>query len=98
MPFLSESVHIIMFAVLAWFFIREQQKHNKNRVPDKKIYFLTLLLGLFYGISIEILQESTGLGRKAEIKDVLFDLCGILLSTGIIMMLSLIKTKPGTKD
>ena len=97
-PFLSESVHIFIFAVLAWFLVRDQQKSIPSQKPLKKIYFLAFILSFCFGILIEILQEMTGLGRKAEIKDVLFDLCGILVSIGILLILSFIKEKSGIKD
>jgi len=56
---------------------------------------LIIILCLFFGIFIELLQEVSNLGRTAEIKDVLFDFIGILLSIGILMLLTQIKVKKG---
>jgi len=97
LPFLSESVHIIMFAVLAWLLIRDQKKSSKDISSVKRIYIMAIVTSLFCGILIEFLQEVTGLGRKAEFKDVLFDLCGILISIGVIIILSRKKIRSKTK-
>ncbi len=97
-PCLSEAVHIFMFAVLAWFLVRNQQKSNASKKPVKRFYFVAIMLSFFFGILIEILQEITGLGRKAELKDVLFDLLGILISIGTVLILSRIKEKSVVKD
>lgn len=86
LPFLSESVHIIMFTALAWFLVQEQVKTNQRSNPSKRNYTITLILSLFFGMFIEFLQEVSNLGRTAEIKDVLFDLGGILLSFGILFL------------
>ena len=98
LPFLSESAHIILFAVLVWFLVREQEKTNKGRGPRKTNYVLTLILSLCFGILIELLQEISNFGRTAEIKDVLFDLAGILLSFGILYIISGNQYKTSSKD
>jgi len=93
LPGLSESVHIFTFALLAWFLVRVQAKKKNESRASKINYVITLILGLFFGVFIELLQEVSNLGRTAEIKDVLFDLAGILLSFGILTILSRIKVK-----
>ena len=97
-PFLSESVHIFMFAALIWFFVREQIKYNPGNMPVRRIYLLALILGLLFGIFIEFIQEISNLGRTAEIMDVIFDVAGILLSFGILQLASQIKIKKKIRD
>jgi len=86
-PFLAESAHIVLFAVFTWFLVREQVKRKNGSKPGKNNYVIALILGLFFGILIEFLQEVSNLGRTAEIKDVLFDLCGILLSFAMLIFI-----------
>lgn len=97
-PFLSESVHMFMFAAFTWFLFHDLAKSKFNTRQVNRNYILTLMVSLLFGTMVEILQELSGLGRKAETKDVLFDLCGILFSIGIIMLFSRLKAKSVFKD
>jgi hypothetical protein len=55
-------------------------------------------VGLIFGVLIEILQDVSGLGRTAEIRDILADLAGIIFATGVLFLLSKRKQITGPKD
>lgn len=86
LPFISEFVHIIMFAIFYWLLIYDHLKSKNNSSPERKHLIIACIAGVSFGILIEILQEITGLGRKAEGRDIIYDTAGILLALGIIIL------------
>ena len=97
-PYLAEAVHFIMFSILTWLLYHDMLRNRAGIISFGKHSLIALCVGLTFGIVIEILQELSGLGRKAEFKDVLFDLGGIIASIGILWLLFLLKQNTDIKD
>ena len=85
-PALSEMVHIFMFAVFTWFFVRDRFVASSLNRPLRQNYISAIIFSLLFGVTIELLQYLSGLGRTAEFFDIVFDLAGSLLSTGLIIL------------
>ena len=85
-PGLSEMIHIFMFAVLTLVFIREQFMAASLNRPVRSNYISAIIFSLIFGVTIELIQKLSGLGRTAELMDIVFDLAGSLLSVGFIIL------------
>ena len=86
-PGISELVHISLFAFFVVFLVNDVYGIRRIKKISLKILVITGLIGLLFGIVIEGLQEWMGLGRTAELKDIFYDLLGILLGFLLIVIL-----------
>lgn len=86
-PFLDKAVHMFMFAVFTWFLVRDQTRTQGLKRPVLRIFLIAVVASLLFGSVIELLQQASQLGRSAELKDVIYDVAGCLVSTVIILIL-----------
>ena len=82
---LDKLAHLLIYLLLTLIWTIYLFKINNNQLKIKRIVFL-LLLFLFYGIVIEVLQENLTTSRHADIFDVLANLTGSIL--GALLFLS----------
>jgi len=78
-PYLDKITHFIfhlIFVVLGSLFLKE--KKGEAFQPNKGIVII-LIVAIFYGILIEVLQHIMPFGRAAEIWDVLANTMGAIL-------------------
>jgi VanZ family protein len=97
-PYLAEAAHFILFSIFSWLLYHDFLKHRTKKVSFGKSCLFVLLGGLIFGILIEIIQEISGLGRKAEIGDIMVDLIGIISAIGVLWFLSRRKQNTVSKD
>ena len=90
-PGISELIHVFMFALFTWFFLRDRVRIGGLIRPSLNNYIVAILLSFLFGITIELLQKFSGFGRSAEYLDVVYDVSGSLLAAGIIMVYYRIK-------
>lgn len=86
-PFLDKAVHMFMFAVFTWFLVRDLTRTQGLKRPVLITFLIAVVASLLFGSVIELLQEASQLGRSAELKDVIYDVAGCLVSTVIILIL-----------
>lgn len=86
-PFLDKAIHVLMFAVFTWFLVWDRVRIRTLKRPVFRNYITALILAFLFGSAIELLQEVSCLGRSAEFSDVVFDITGSLVSSGIIAII-----------
>lgn len=84
---LDKVVHAFFHFVFTslWFLFLRKQFRNTRIL---KLLITSLLFSLFFGISIEILQELCTTTRHADVFDVLANLFGAVMAVIAIMMFS----------
>lgn len=97
-PYLAEAAHFILFFGFTLLLYQDLFKHRAEKLSFGKSCLLVLFGGLIFGILIEIIQEISGLGRKAEIGDIMVDLIGIISAIGVLWVLSRRKQNTGSTD
>ena len=98
-PGINELAHIILFAFLTMILLGDAFGIAKGFIAgiysiparpalkSSRAVFLLLIL-LAYGVLIEFLQDWMNLGRTAEIKDILYDIIGIVAGYTLVMLIS----------
>ena len=90
-PFLDKVVHMFMFAVFTWFLVRDQTRTLGLKRPVFRALLIAFVASVLFGSLIELLQKASHLGRSAELKDVIYDVAGCLVSTVIILILVVLR-------
>jgi hypothetical protein len=85
-PYVSQFFHIVLFAGFTLFLVWDRLRIKFLVKPSLNVYLMAIGLSILFGSIVELLQVISGAGRNAEFLDVLFDLTGSLLSTGIIAL------------
>ena len=79
---LDKIVHFVLFGVLAWLmagvFIHRYSL-NANRAV-----FIAFIVAVVYGGFIELLQGWMGMGRSADVWDLLVDALGAAVAVGVV--------------
>jgi VanZ family protein len=88
-PYLDKIVHFCMYFGLMSVILFE----NRKTIKSTRQIFLIALIPLFYGILMEILQETLTTTRSGSVFDAIFNLAGILVSILIWLWI-----KPSTKE
>lgn len=97
-PIFSEIIHVAMFFFFTLFLVYDQMKIRSYVRPSVNIYIVAVILSFLFGLVIELLQNIPGSGRNAEFLDVIFDLCGSLLSVGIILLFFQLRQRYRSRD
>jgi len=84
-PGISQLVHIVLFFVFTWLLVKDLIKSGLQKRPVVKTYLKALFFSLFFGTVIEILQNVSGFGRSAEFLDLVYDVCGSILSIMLLL-------------
>ena len=71
------AVHVLMYA--AWMFVLGLELQRQYSPPTRRLWVICLLIMVFYGGLIEVLQESFIPGRYGSISDALANISGSLL-------------------
>lgn len=82
--FLDKLAHFFVFMVLSIFLFADIKKNN-NKLSNIKVLFLVLLINIFYGATIEVLQSVITIDRSAELLDLAANSLGIL--TGVLLQI-----------
>ncbi len=82
--FVDKLAHFFVFMILSIFFFADIKKDNKN-ISNTKALLIVLLISLFYGIIIEILQSVLTIDRSGELFDILANMLGVL--TGVVLQI-----------
>lgn len=86
-PFFDKLVHLIFYftaSALGCMFFREL---SRGKIRKKKVFWITPVLLMIYGIIIEVVQGSFTSYRSAELLDVLANTLGAVLGTLFILAL-----------
>ena len=75
----DKDVHIILYGVLAFLIISFLYQYP---IKFRNAFYIAVLITIIYGISDEYHQTFVG-GREASIYDLLFDLIGGIIGTGV---------------
>jgi len=79
------NIDKIVHASMYFFLTITINFENRRKITKPSHWFITGIIPLFYGITIEFLQPVITQGRTMEFADILFNISGILL--GIIIWL-----------
>lgn len=86
-PNIDKYVHAFFYFWFTslWFLFLKKQINNTSSFKPLAISFM---LSVFFGITIEILQELCTTTRKAELSDVLANITGATLAVIVILLLN----------
>jgi len=76
-PHMDKVIHFIMYGVLTFLILCENQKRFLGKTKTIALIF-TMLYAFFLGFFLEIIQNSFLIGRNFDIFDVLANTAGIL--------------------
>jgi glycopeptide antibiotics resistance protein len=75
----DKVVHLIMFGLLAFLFIKGFVKQNSFEALSLHPKIYAVLLSIIYGLMIELLQEYIFIWRSGEVFDALADAAGAFI-------------------
>ena len=79
---LDKIVHFVLFGVLAWLLTGVFIHQHSMKV--KRAVFVALIVAVVYGGFIELLQGWMGMGRSADVWDLLVDALGAAVAVGVV--------------
>lgn len=68
-PNMDKVAHFGMYFILTFLLLFDFSRLKSDKTPGKKVILITLLLAIFFGGSMELLQEIPSLQRSTDIKD-----------------------------
>jgi len=78
-PHQDKFLHLVFYGILGYFFIKAFQMHFKITRLNIRIFIISLLFILIFGIILELIQEIMIKSREGEVLDLLFDLIGFIM-------------------
>lgn len=90
---LDKLVHIIMYSVLVFVFLRGLRKEESDRKISKKVIYIVLGISIAFGGITEVLQNIVFIRRNGNVYDFLADIVGCAI--GLIVYLLYQRKKNG---
>lgn len=82
----DKLVHIIMYSVLVFVFLRGLRKQNSNREISKKTIYLVLSISIVFGGITEVLQNIVFTRRDGNVYDFLADIVGCAIGLMVYLL------------
>lgn len=82
----DKLVHIIMYSVLVFVFLRGLRKQNSNRGISKKTIYLVLSISIVFGGITEVLQNIVFIRRNGNVYDFLADIVGCAIGLMVYLL------------
>lgn len=82
----DKLVHIIMYSVLVFVFLRGLRKQNSNRGISKKTIYLVLSISIVFGGITEVLQNIVFIRRDGNVYDFLADIVGCAIGLMVYLL------------
>lgn len=90
---LDKVIHFVFFCVLGVLCSFGFFKQKQGGFFQPRFVFLTIIIGLFYGIFTELLQHFFLTGRQGSISDVIADLFGTVFGVVLFRVVLIFKPK-----
>jgi len=78
-PYQDKFLHLVFYGILGYFIIKAFQMHFKINRLNSRVFIISFLFILIFGIILEMIQEKMIQSREGEVLDLLFDLIGFII-------------------